>query len=152
MDDLLATRRAVLALLKADQALAALVPADRIYPQASTVAKPEWPFIVYGSPSGLPIRAACVNGTEVTVALHSFAKPRKQGRVVAETAEDHAARIGAAVANALDGRRPALSSGGYLAIRFTGSQLLIDGGEADAFHHVANFRCRAITSSAMISA
>lgn len=146
MDDLLAARAAILTTAKADAALIALVPATRIYPQAPSVASPTWPFIIYGSPSGLPIRAACVNGTEVTVALHSFAKARTQGTSVVETAEDHAARIGAAVAKALDGKRPPLPSGGYLAIRFVGSQLLIDGGEASAFHHVANFRCRAITS------
>ncbi len=146
MDDLLAARRAILTAAKADAALTALVPAARIYPQASPVPSPTWPFIIYGSPTGLPIRAACVNGTEITVALHSFAKARMDGKKMLETAEDYAARIGAAVAKALDGKRPALSSGGYLAIRFTGSQLLIDGGEADAFHHVANFMCRAITS------
>jgi hypothetical protein len=151
MDDLLAARHAILTAAKADVALTALVPAARIYTQASPVSSPVWPFIIYGSPSGLPIRAACVNGTEVTVALHSFAHPRRQNpgdpkSAVLEPAEDYAARIGAAVVAALDGKRPTLPSGGYLAIRFTGSQLLIDGGEKDAFHHVANFRCRAITS------
>lgn len=146
MDDLLAARRAILMTAKADADLTVLVPAARIYPQASPVPTPTWPFIIYGSPSGLPIRAACVNGTEVTVALHSFAKARMVGTSMVETAEDYASRIGAAVVRALDGKRPALPSGGYLTILFTGSQLLIDGGETDAFHHVANFRCRAITS------
>lgn len=146
MDALLPARRAILATMKVDADLIALVPAARIYPQASPVPTPTWPFIIYGSPSGLPIRATCVNGTEVTVAIHSFAKVRMQGTVVVETAEDHASRIGAAVVAALDGKRPPLPGGGYLSILSTGSQLLIDGGEADAFHHVANFRCRAITS------
>lgn len=146
MDALLPARRAILAALKADAALTALVPAARIYPQVSPVPSPVWPFIIYGSPSGLPIRAACVNGTEITVAIHSFAKVRMQGAAIVETAEDHAARIGAAVVAALDGKRPALPGGGYLSILSRSTQLLIDGGEADAFHHVANFRCRAITS------
>lgn len=146
MDALLPSRRAILTTMKADAALTVLVPATRIYPQASPDPTPTWPFIIYGSPSGLPIRAACVNGTQITVAIHSFAKVRMQGAAVVETAEDHASRIGAAVIAALDGKRPALPGGGYLSILSTGSQLLIDGGEADAFHHVANFRCRAITS------
>jgi len=146
MDDLLATRRAILITAKADAALTALVPATRIYPQVSPVSSPVWPFIIYGSPSGLPIRAACVNGTEVTVALHTFAHAREVNGAVVETAEDYAARIGAVVAKTLDGKRPALPGGGYLSVLFTGSHLLIDGGETDAFHHVANFRCRAITS------
>jgi hypothetical protein len=101
MDALLPARRAILATMKADAALTALVPAARIYPQASPVPTPTWPFIIYGSPSGLPIRAACVNGTEITVAVHSFAKARVQGTAVVETAEDHASRIGAAVVAAL---------------------------------------------------
>lgn len=146
MDALLPARRAILATMKADDALTMLVPATRIYPQASPVPTPTWPFIIYGSPSGLPIRAACVNGTEITVAIHSFAKARLQGLAVVETAEDHASRIGAAVVVALDGKRPSLPGGGYLAILSRSTQLLIDDGEADAFHHVANFRCRAITS------
>jgi hypothetical protein len=146
MDALLPARRAILATMKADAPLTSLVPPARIYPQASPIPTPIWPFIIYGSPSGLPIRLACVNGTEITIAIHSFAKVRMQGSAVVETAEDHASRIGAAVVAALDGQRPVLPAGGYLRILHTGSQLLIDGGEADAFHHVANFRCRAITS------
>ena len=145
-DVLLPARRAILMTAKADANLTALVPAARIYPQASPVASPTWPFIIYGSPSGLPIRAACIDGLEITVAMHSFAAPRLQGGSIVETAEDHAARIGAAVAKALDGKRPTLPGGGYLSILFVGSQLLIDGGEADAFHHICNFRARAITN------
>jgi hypothetical protein len=150
MDDLLATRRAILETLKDDDALTAIVPASRIYTQAAH-GSTDWPFVIYGSPAGLPIRASCINGTEVTVALHTFARNRTQNpsdpmSPVLEYGEDYAARIGAAVVRALDGKRPALPSGGYLSILFTGSQLLIDGGETDAFHHIANFRCRAITS------
>jgi len=146
MDVLLPVRRAMLTTLAADAALTAIVPSERIYPQAATSPSPVWPFVIYGSPSGIPIRAACVDGLEVTVAIHSFAKPRMSGQSMLETAEDYAARIGASVVKALDGKRPALETGGYLRILHIGSQLLIDGGEASAFHHVANFRCRAITS------
>lgn len=145
MDDLLAIRRAILTTLKADAAVKTLVPTTRIYPQASSDTTQVWPFIIYGSPSAIPIRAACVRGTEVTVAVHTFAKPRLQGTQMVETAEDHTARIGHAVVLALDGKRPELERG-YVSLLFTGSQLLIDGGEKDAFHHIANFRCRAITS------
>jgi len=144
-DALLPARRAILATLKADLAVTELVPASSIYPQVAAPS-PTWPFIIYGSPSGLPIRSACVDGTEVTVAIHSFARARMVGSQMMETAEDHAARIGAAVARALDGKRPELPGGGYLRISYRGSQLLIDGAEADAFHHIVNFRCRAITS------
>ena len=150
MDDLLATRRAILGLLRTNADLIAVVPKTRIYQQAGVGAGSVWPFVAYGSPTGIPIRAACINGTETTVAIHSFAKPRYQTAgdpksALLEYAEDYAARIGNLVARALDGKRVPLDRG-YLAILFTGSQLLIDGGEADAFHHIANFRARAITS------
>lgn len=146
MDALLPVRRAILATAKQDAALIALVPADRIFSQAAAAPSPVWPFVLYGSPVGVPIRQSCVDGLEVTVALHSFAKRREQAGSVVETAEDYAQRIGAAVVKALDGKRPTLSAGGYARIVYTGSQLLIDGGEEDAFHHIANFRVRAITS------
>lgn len=146
MDALLPIRRAVLSTAKADAALIALVPAARIFSQAAAQPSPDWPFVLYGAPSGIPIRASCVDGLEVTVALHSFAKARYEAQSKVETAEDHASRIGATVVKALDGKRPAFLGGGYARILFTGSQLLIDGGEEDAFHHVANFRVRAITS------
>jgi len=145
MDDLLAIRRAILTALADDAAITALVPAARIYPQAAPVPAPAWPFIIYGAPTGVPIRAACVRGTEVTVAIHSFALPRKEGAQTVETAEDYASRIGRAVVLALDGKRIDLERG-YVSLLFTGSQLLIDGGEKDAFHHIANLRARAITS------
>lgn len=144
MDVLLPIRRAILAVLASDTALIALVPAVQIHAQAAE--KPVWPFVLYGSPTGVPIRAACVDGLDVTVALHSFAGPRVAGGQIVETAQDHASRIGSSVVSALDGKRTALPSGGYARILHTRSQLLIDSGEADAFHHIANFRVRAITS------
>ena len=146
MDALLPIRRAMLSTAKANAALTALVPAARIFSQAAPQRNPTWPFVIYGSPTGIPIRAACVDGLEVTVAMHSFAKARDVSGAVVETAEDHASRIGAAVVGALHGKRPTLPNGGYLRILFTSSQLLIDGGEVGAFHHVANFRVRGITS------
>lgn len=140
-DTTLPVRRAILTLLKADADLTALVDADSIYPQFA--GKPEWPFVLYGAPAAVPVRAACVDGAEITVAVHGFANARLDGPVKVETAEDHASRIGAAIARALDGKRPDLAPG-YASVRWTGSQLLTDGD--DAFHTVQNFRVRCITS------
>jgi hypothetical protein len=144
-DVLLPVRKALLTAMKQSPGITDLVPAIRIYPQAAPVPVPAWPFIQYGAPTSIPLRAACVKGGDVTVAVHSFAKPRVQGTQVVETAEDYAARIGAAVTTALDGRKLEVP-GGRLAVLFTNSQLLIDGGETTAFHHVANFRVRAFLS------
>jgi hypothetical protein len=44
----------------------------------------------------------------------------------------------------LDGRRVEIAQG-HAKIKWTSTQLLIDQGEADAFHCVVNFRVRCIT-------
>jgi len=135
-------RRAILATLKANDDVTALVPATSIYPQSTS--KPPWPFIKFGSPSGVPIDNACAGGDTIIVALHSFAKPRIVGGAVVETAEDHADRIGTAVIRALNRRRLTLDSGNHAKVRRAGFQLLQDGAEADAYHHVANFQVRVL--------
>lgn len=142
----LPVRRAGLAALKADALLTALVPAEQIYTQ-SPPPKPAWPFIKFGVISPIPLRASCVDGSESIFAVHSFAKPRLNGSgQVIETAEDHCARIGAFVSAALDRQRLDLDAGGHARVRWTGSNgPMIDGDEADAFHHVANFRVRVIS-------
>lgn len=143
MDPLLSARRAIMAALKANAAVTAIVPAARIYPQ-SAPASLTWPFIKMGSPSDVPITATCLDGSELVVAVHGFAKPRKQGNQVVETAEDHASRLAGAIRGALHKRRLDLDGGGYASIRFTNRQLLIDGAEADAYHCVVNLRVRCI--------
>lgn len=145
-DASLPVRRAGLTALKADAGLTAadMVPAASIHPQ-SPAGTPEWPFVKWGAPAGIPIRApGCVDGNEITVAVHGFSNGRRSGDALLETAEDHAARIGAAIASALDGKRLDLAGGGAARFRWTGSQLLIDGDEAGAFHTVQNFRVRVI--------
>jgi hypothetical protein len=136
-------RRAVLTIMKADATLIAIVAKDSIYPQR-TDPTPAWPFIRCGSPSVVPVRASCVDGGNLTMAVHAFAKPRMEGQSVTETAEDHTSRIGAAIARALDGQKVNIA-GGTLTIAWQGSQLLQDPEEADAFHTVQNFRIRCIT-------
>lgn len=133
-DAMLPVRRAVLATLKSDSDLTALVPAARIYPQ-SPPAQPTWPFIRYGAPSNVPRRGACLDGCDVSVAVHGFSK--------GIDAEDNAARIGAAIARALEGKKVDLAPGRG-SIIWRGSQLLQDGDEAGAYHVVVNFLIRAL--------
>jgi Protein of unknown function (DUF3168) len=136
-------RRATLAALKADAALTALVPPASIYPQTVS-AMPAWPFVRMGAPSGLPIRATCVDGNQGNFAVHGFAKPRDIDGTIVETAEDHAARLGAAIASALDRKVLVLDGGQRARLTWTGSQLLLDGAEADAFHTVQSFGVRVL--------
>lgn len=144
IDSTLAVRRVGLARLRISPSVIDLIPAEQWYPQAAP-AKPVWPFGKWGSPSVLPRRASCLDGSEITVAAHAFARARIINGSIVETAEDHAARIGAAMAQALDGYSVDIP-GGYARFQWTGSQLLLDGLEADAFHVVVNLRVRCTTN------
>lgn len=139
------TRRAVLAALKANAGVTVLVPATRIYPQTQP-ANSAWPFIRWDGPSSLPIEAACVAGATVTFYLHAFAKPRKSGEAVLETAEDHASRILSAAILALRNKRLPVDGGLSALMRYRSAQLMIDTAEADAFHALATFDARILAA------
>jgi hypothetical protein len=130
-------RRAALSTLKANAALTAIVPAARIYSQ-QVPATPAWPFIKLGPPQSLPVRASCTSGADVSFSVHAFAKG-----LPSETAEDYAGRIGAAIETAMDSSR-AVFTGGTIRFRLSEMQLLVDGGEADAFHYFAVVNARVI--------
>jgi hypothetical protein len=144
IDSTVEVRRAILRHLATVSDITKIVPASRHYPMTAT--DPQWPFILYGSATPLPLRATCLDGVEITVAVHGFAKARlNSAGAKIETGEDHAGRLGAALAKALDRARLPLPRG-HSKIQWTGSQLLIDGAEADAFHCVVNLRIRCITN------
>ncbi|TZG25581.1 DUF3168 domain-containing protein [Sphingomonas montanisoli] len=135
-DRTLGIRRAILIAVKAAGPVTAIVPSARIFPQQQPANAP-FPFIRLGAPSAIPVRAACVDGGEVTIAVHAFANG---GPSI--TAEDQAHAIGATLASALDGRSLDLGGGAAGKFRWTGSQLLQDPEEVSAFHAVVNFRVR----------
>ena len=149
-DSSLAVRRAILARLKAEAPLTALVPAAFIYP-GSVPADHGWPFIRWGSPTGVPIRASCFDGMDITVALTAFAKPRYQNNdprlAMLETAEDRAHKIGAAMAKALDRTRLILDTDydASAVVTWRNTQTFADRAEKDAWQTVQNFRVRVIS-------
>ncbi len=137
-------RRAVLQRLKSEPVLIHLVPVARIYPQAVPV-EPGWPFLKMGPSQTLPRRAACVNGGDVTMDVHAFARARSIAGEVVETAEDHSSRIGAAIEAALRDNNLALEGGGNARIRLSDIRLLQDD-EPDAFHYVAQVNARVLAA------
>lgn len=139
----LPVRRALLTALKANESLTDLVPEERIYPQAP-LDVPGWPFVKCGTPSGTPIFADCVDGDEISISFHSFAKPREEGGEVVETAEDYADRIGNAVTHALHGQKLSLEGGGTATVRRAAYELVQDSDETDIFRHYVEFRVRVI--------
>lgn len=138
-------RRAVLARLKANVTLTALVPAARILPDAATA--PEWPFIKTGATRTLPRRGSGYEGGEIAIDLHAFARPREVAGEVVETAEDYAGRIGAAIEEALDDAWITLEGSIPGKLRLTDLQLLQDD-EPGAFHWFAQVNVRAMAPTA----
>lgn len=137
-------RRAVLARLKADAGLTALVPAASIYPQA-VPSEPVWPFVKLGPIGTLGLRAACVRGGLVSVDIHAFARARVSGGQIVETAEDHAGRIGEQIERLLDGVNIALEGGAKAKIDLGDIRLMQDS-EPDAFHWFAQVNARVLAA------
>ena len=140
-------RRAVLAKLKADAGLTALVPAASMFGQSipADVGDPTWPFIKLGASATQRLRASCVNGGTVALDIHAFARDREVAGATVETAEDHASRIGAAIETALADTNLTLEGGGNAHIELSDIRLLQDS-EPDAFHWFAQINARVLAA------
>jgi len=145
-------RPAVLRLLKRAPTVTVLVPAERIYPPQRPP-NPEWPFIGYGVPSSLPFGASGLDGCTVSVAIHAYAETTGEGDDTVP-GEDMATSIIAVVVAVLGGENGAeidlqeLADCPYPAkahVTWTGSQVMQDGTEADAFHAWATFTITVVT-------
>lgn len=134
-------RRALLARLKGNVGLTALVPAASINPDG----EPTWPHIRLRAPVTRRLRAAGVNGGEGSFDVHAFARSRYDAGARVETAEDHAGRIGAAIEAALADNRIALEGGGTVRIEVTDMRLLEDD-TPDAYHWFAQVNWRALAA------
>jgi hypothetical protein len=99
----------------------------------------------WGAPSGTSLRGTCIDGQVLAGALHIFSKGRMQDDTLLERAEDHADRIGAAVAPRSTRRRFSVP-GGTARVRVAGTiGPMHDGAEPGAFHFVINLTVRCIT-------
>lgn len=126
-------RRIAISILKQDSAVTDLVAASSIHP----LSDPQWPFIRADGFRATPRGVRCTSMSEVRFMLHGFAKPRYASGAMIETAEDHAARIGSAIKDALHRNRLTTDGIDY-SFRVLSSQLMRDGAEADAWHVVVN--------------
>jgi len=136
------TKRAAIATLVAAAPLGE-VPAARIYPPQRP-ANVVWPFVGYGVPISTPFTAACLDGTEIEVAVHAYAETTGTGAGTIE-GEDAAQAIIDGIEAALSGATVDLVPHGSphpATAHFTllGSQVIQDGAEADKFHGFARFR------------
>ena len=133
-DTSLALRQAVIATLRGNGQLTAIVPAARNYGMRSP-AEPTWPFTRYGAPDALPLRAQCLDGATIGFSVHGFSN---------EQFEDECANINAAVSAALDDK--VLDLGGPKAhVIWRGSQIVADAAEADAWHGINRFEAAVVS-------
>jgi hypothetical protein len=135
-------KRAAIAALKAAAPLGG-VPADRVYPMQRP-AKLVWPWIGYGAVITAPFGASCLDGSDITVAIHGFAQTTGEGGATV-SGEDAAHDINAAVEASLDGATVDLTEHGcpYPATAHftsTGGQVIQDGQEAGKYHGFVSFR------------
>jgi hypothetical protein len=126
-------RQTILAALKADPAVTALVPSERIYP-AKTPNAPAKPFGRYGSATTEPDRYSCWRGGDVSGAYHFFAG-------VSGTILDPEAWMGSlvdAAAEVIDGIEDAYVER---------TQVLPDPEEPDVWHGVVFFTVKALAEA-----
>lgn len=138
-------RRAVLTHLKADATARALVPATNMFPSTTPAVVP-WPFSRMDSFSSTAIDLSCVAGATVTFLLHGFAKPKMQGQIVLDTAEDQASRIATAFQLAVHNRRVPIESGASARLRVQSTRVLRDGDEEDAYHAILSVEARVLAA------
>lgn len=134
-------RRALLARLKADTGLTALVPAGSINP----LGEPTWPFIVLRAPVSRQLRAAKLHGQEGSWDIHAFARAREVAGVLAETGEDHCGRIGAEIERVLADNRLLIEGGAICRITVSDMRLLTDESPDD-WHYFAQINWRALAN------
>jgi hypothetical protein len=124
VDPTLPLRQAVIRTLRADDALTALLPAERIYGERSP-AELTWPFVRYGQ--------ADIGQVGGSLPIHVFSK---------QQFTDEAASIASAIVDALDGRSLALDGGRKATLTWpeaSGTQIIPDSAEADAWHAIIRF-------------
>lgn len=127
-DHSLALQTAVIAALIADAAVAALV-AGRVYDHVP--ADPVWPFIRYGADLVVPFEATTIDGGEIDITLHAFARGFGRGEVK---------QILRAVQAALHEAPLGLADGYLLYLTHIRSRILEDQTEQSAWHGTVEFK------------
>ncbi len=128
-------RKAILARLKADSGLTALVPAARIYP-SRTPAALTWPYIKLGVINDLPYRPSGASGSQnLFGTVHVFTK----SSATSLDAENQCHQIRKELMRILDAQSSIAVTGGKFSLHYDGGTVMQDGDEADAYHGVVNW-------------
>lgn len=146
-DRTLEIRRAIVAFLKdLDPLLDVGVLPEQVFAM-QPIPAPSCPFVRYGTPSILPLRAVGVDGGDLDVAIHSFSAgvydPDDDSLI--ETAEMQAGRMGKAIGEGIHGKRLLLDEGGAVKITWRGTELLPDSAQPGQYHSLVKIRARTLT-------
>lgn len=139
MDPSLSVRGKIIAALKADAGLAAIVPAARIYP-SKTPETVVFPFIRVPMLTGTVAELDGGSGSDQSGVIHCFTK---LSATVLDP-EAQAATINAHIVRIVSGIDAIpLGDGESLGVHALQTQVLEDGAEADAFHGIVQVRATA---------
>lgn len=96
------TRKAVMAALKADDGVTALIAKESIYP-GTVPAAPAWPFSRFGTMIASPFAASGLDSSAFRLSVQAFSKDVLDGSgATIAPAEDNVLAIGSAIKAALD--------------------------------------------------
>lgn len=139
LDPSLSVRGKIIAALKSDSALIAIVPAARIYPSKSP-ASPVFPFIRVPMLIGAVAEFDGGSGSDQSGVIHCFTKlgtPVPDPEAQAATINRHIVRIVSQIDD-VD-----LGDGESLGVHATQTQVIEDSAEADAYHGIVSVRATA---------
>ena len=139
LDPSLSVRGKLIAAMKADAQLTAIVPAARIYP-SKTPATVTWPFIRVPMLTGTVAELDGGGGSDQSGVIHSFTKLS----ATAPDPEAQAATINAHIVRIVSGIDDTLlADGESLGVHAVQTQVIEDGAEADAYHGLVSIRATA---------
>lgn len=140
LDPSLSVRGKIIAAMKGDAQLTAIVPAARIYPGKSP-ASPTFPFIRVPILTGTVAELDGGSGSDQSGVIHCFTKLATPGvpdpEAQAATINRHIVRIVSGIDD-VD-----LGDGESLAVQAVQTQVIEDGAEADAYHGIVSVRAYA---------
>lgn len=139
IDPSLSVRGKIIAALKSDADLIAIVPAARIYP-SKTPSTVVWPFIRVPMLTGTVAEFDGGSGSEQSGVIHCFTKlatGNPDPEAQAATINRHMVRILGGIDD-VD-----LGQGEAMGINVVQTQVLMDPAEADAFHGIVSVRATA---------
>lgn len=134
IDNSLAVQRLVISTMQGFVPLTTLVPIPSIYGMSSR-AKPNWPFIRYGTPIIRPYESSCWIGSDNVISLHAFAEGDDAWPV---------SLIAAQIVEAMKTLNDPDEIISFIGNEWTSTTIIPDNDEGSNWHAIVNFDIRAV--------